>query len=169
MSELVSAPLTWSKPRLVELYRNPMSELSLNRLREVRRRSQDLLRFVDSDLRPFLHKGDKETFRRKPESLSIDKDVNVTTTCSCVMALALSNAFRQFYDVDSEESKAKDKARTIFTRLVDAPWMSSGLTANNAFSTTLVLRTYGFLKQEGLLELPDIKGKAWELHLGLTA
>jgi hypothetical protein len=85
------------------------------------------------------------------------------------MALALSNALRKFYDVDSDEGKAKDKACTIFKRLVEAPWMSSGLTANNAFSTTLILRTYGFLKKEGLLDTLDIKGKSWELHLGIRA
>jgi ATPase family associated with various cellular activities (AAA) len=144
-----------------------MSEITLKRLRNVRQRAQDLLRFVDADMRPFLHKLDKETFRRKPDSLSTDKDVNVTTTCSCVMALALSNAFRKFYEVENEETKAKDKACSIFNRLVEAPWMSSGLTANNAFSTTLILRTFGFLKGEGLLGLPDIKKKQWELHLGI--
>jgi SpoVK/Ycf46/Vps4 family AAA+-type ATPase len=144
-----------------------MPELTLKRLRDVRHRAKDLLRFADADLRPFLHKLDKETFRRKPESPSVEKDVNVTTTCSCLMALALSDSFRKFYEIENDEAKAKDKARSIFNRLIEAAWMSSGLTANNAFSTTLVLRTYGFFKEEQLLDLPDIKGKTWELHLGI--
>jgi len=138
-----------------------VSELTLQRLREVRRRAQDLLRFVESDLRQFLHGLDKETFRRKSESPSIKDDVNVTTTCSCVMALALTNSFRKFYEVENDQAKANEKASSIFKRLVAAPWMSSGLTANNAFSTTLVLRTYGLLKQEGLLELSAIEPKLW--------
>jgi hypothetical protein len=83
------------------------------------------------------------------------------------MALALSNTFCKFYDVENDDTKAKKKASSIFNRLVDATWMSSGLTANNAFSTTLVLRTYGFLKKERFLNLKNINRKPWELHLGI--
>ncbi len=143
-----------------------MAEIKLKELREIRRRAQELLRSVDTDIKPFLHQKDKETFRRKPESESIEGDVNVTSSCSCLMSLALSNSFCKFYDVE-DATKANQKAKSILDRIIDAPWMSSGLTANNAFSTALVLRTYGFLKQEGLLKLADIKRKAWELNFGL--
>ena len=144
-----------------------MAELELKRLREVRRRAQELLRFADTDLRYFLHEKDEETFRRKPESESIEKDVNVTTTCSCVMALALSNLFRKFFKAEHDPSAAKEKAQSIFNRLVKAPWMSSGLTANNAFSTALVIRTFGFLKEEAFLKLADFPERPWELDLGI--
>jgi hypothetical protein len=83
------------------------------------------------------------------------------------MALALANKFRKFYDVEKDSEKAEKKAHSIFSSLVNAPWMSSGLTANNAFSTTLVLRTYGFLKQDGLLDSPSVPPKSWELNLGI--
>ncbi len=120
-----------------------MSEVFLTRLRNLRERARALLRSALTDLRPFAK--DDGTFRRKPDSPSIEDDVNVTTTCSCLMGLALTNNFREFY------GKATVKeASAIFRSVVDAPWMSSGLTANNAFTTTLVLRTFGFLEEEGL-------------------
>jgi len=86
------------------------------------------------------------------------------------MALALTNNFREFY------GKATVKeASAIFRSVVDAPWMSSGLTANNAFTTTLVLRTFGFLEEEKLFGRQPALGdsaknewtKTWELHLGI--
>jgi ATPase family associated with various cellular activities (AAA) len=153
-----------------------MSEASLKKLRQLRDRATLLLENVQIDLAPFV-KSDG-TFRRKPDSPSTKGDVNVTTTCSCLMALSLTNTFHQFY---KEKYKEKYKnsflkgAGTIFKTLVTAPWMSSGLTANNAFSTTLVLRAFGFLEEEGLFandgnetsSLRDKAIKSWELHLGI--
>ena len=57
-------------------------------------------------------------------------------------------SFCEFY----AKSKVRE-ASEIFGRVVNAPRMSSGLTANNAFTTTLVLRTFGFLEEEKLLAL----------------
>jgi hypothetical protein len=146
-----------------------MHEVPLSTLRELRARARQLLKSIPSDLTPFA-KPDG-TFRRTPESLSKPDDVNVTTTCSCLMALALTNSFREFYKADP-----KHTALTIFRSVVSAPWMSSGLTANNAFTTTLVLRTFGFLEAEGLLRQNSAKAvpvgtdpmKNWELQLGIT-
>lgn len=157
----------WFKPQWGLVTLSLMPEPSLQRLRKLRDRAQVLLQFVKSDLTPFLHQHDRETFRRKPESPSNQDDVNVTTTCSCVMALALSNSFRSFYDCKNNESTAKDKASSIFGKLINAPWMSSGLTINNAFSTALVLRTYGFLNEDCLLDLNSIEDKPWESHVGI--
>jgi SpoVK/Ycf46/Vps4 family AAA+-type ATPase len=144
-----------------------MAEVTLQRLRILRQRAEDLLRFARSDLTPFLHKKDHETFRRKPESPSIRGDVNVTTTCSCLMALALTNGFRDFYQVQRDEAQVKNKAHSVFKRLMEAPWMSSGLTANNAFSSALMLRTFGFLMEKGFLNAAKVEKKEWELALGI--
>ncbi len=76
-----------------------MPEVNLITLRRLRERARALLRSTLTDLRPFA-KADG-TFRRKPDSPSIDDDVNVTTTCSCVMALAGTNNFRDFYKHNS--------------------------------------------------------------------
>lgn len=148
-----------------------MSEVSLPQLRGLRERASVLLRNVSADLRPFVKKEDG-TFRRTPESPSIKDDVNVTTTCSCLMALAVTNSFKEFY-----KAMPALTAPEILRSVVEAPWMSSGLTANNAFTTTLVLRTFGFLEAEGLLK--DESGKSspisedavknWDLQLGITA
>jgi hypothetical protein len=112
------------------------------------------------------------TFLRKPDSRRVEDDVNVTTTCSCLMALALTNSFNEFY----KAAKIKRDASTIFRTMVLAPWMSSGLTANNAFSTTLVLRSFGFLEEEDLFvdkkgseaTLQDESIKEWQLNLGIV-
>jgi len=109
------------------------------------------------DLNPFKHE-DGYTFLRTPDSKPITGDVNVTTTCSCVMALALTYRFRDFYRPNADRA-----AGEILTKLIRAPWMSSGLILNNAFTTTLVLRTLGFLKQHNLLVegVPELK-KRWD-------
>ena len=124
-----------------------MSEVSLNRLRDLRERATTLQKNILSDLKPFV-KGDG-TFRRKPDSPDLPKDVNVTTTCSSLMALALTKKFADFYNLSKIE--VETKASTVLKMLAAAPWMSSGLTANNAFTTTLVLRTMGFLVEQGPL------------------
>lgn len=146
-----------------------MPEVSLNTLRQLRTRARKLLGNVATDLKPFV-KGDG-TFRRTPESPANAGDVNVTTTCSCLMALALTDTLVRFY-----KENPKNTASNIFRLVIAAPWMSSGLTANNAFTTTLVLRTFGFLEAGGFLVAgsgkPDPIGtertKKWELHLGIT-
>lgn len=146
-----------------------MHEVPLSTLRELRARARELLKSVRTDLTPFV-KGDG-TFRRTPDSLSNADDVNVTTTCSCLMALALTNRFDEFY-----KANTKQAAPDIFRSVVAAPWMSSGLTANNAFTTTLVLRTFGFLEAEGLLRqksgepapIARDQTKNWELQLGIS-
>lgn len=133
-----------------------MSEVALKTLRELRDRALSLLANVASDLTPF---GKEDgTFRRKPDSKSPAWDINVTTTCSCLMALALTDRFREFYKAKEKDTAnvtesvtPERRAETIFSKLLEAPWMSSGLTDNNAFTTALVLRVYGFLRQEKLL------------------
>src|SRR4051812_31164397 len=110
----------------------------LQRLRSLRGRAEELLPSVAADLRPFLHPFDDVTFLRTPESERKKGDVNVTTTCSCLMALALTGNFQIYKSVAADPTKA-------FRKVVTAPWRSSGLVPNNAFTTTLVLRTLGFM------------------------
>ena len=145
-----------------------MSDVPLETLRELRRRAAQLLENVGPDLRVFLNK-DNLSFRRKPDSKSREKDVNVTTTCSCVMALALTNQFHRFYYPDPGKKDGSDDevARKILESMIEAPWMSSGLTSNNAFTTALVLRTYGFLKDCKLTDAVPPK-KQWDLELNLS-
>jgi hypothetical protein len=146
-----------------------MLEQHLKRLRNLRDRCAALSQHIKEDLLPFAKTVDG-TFRRKPDSYSPDGDVNVTTTCSCLMALALTNELPDFYN---HSIRIEDAVTSVFRALVKAPWMSSGLTANNAFTTSLVIRTLGFLKDENLLDLkyrlPDSHpfNKHWELHLGI--
>ena len=144
-----------------------MSEEALKKLRDLRDRTDQLLENLVSDLEPFLHEKDKLSFRRKPGSKSREGDVNVTTTCSCVMALALINQFHDFYFPQKKEGSDQEKAQDILTRLVNAPWMSSGLSSNNAFTTALVLRTYGFLNDYKLLAILQPPKKRWDLELKL--
>jgi hypothetical protein len=134
----------------------------LRRLRALRTRADKLLQHTDA-LSAFLNE-DKLTFVRTPESLRIKDDVNVTTTCSCLMALALTDQIGTVY------KNGAVGAANAFKKLIDAPWMSSGLTENNAFTTTLVIRTLGFLCEEGIVDRSistqsDLK--KWEIRFGI--
>jgi hypothetical protein len=147
-----------------------MAESLLMQLRGLRARADEQLRHVVADLSSFLHGIDHETFLRTPESNVIEGDVNVTTTCSCLMAIALTNRFPKIYAVPKGPALA-DKLTSVLRQVVDGPWMSSGLTENNAFTTTLVIRAYGFLVGEGLLDRKTVDKsirKQWELDLGIT-
>ena len=117
-----------------------MPEIDLARLRDLRRRADTLLQTLLSDLKPFRHDDEKKGFLRKPDSASDPDDVNVTTTCSCLMALALTRKIRDFYGESTDRTTSD-----ILKNIVAAPWMSSGLPENNAFTTTLVIRTLGLL------------------------
>lgn len=148
-----------------------MSEVTLRRLRDLRGRAVVLQENILADLEPFVNQDG--TFRRKPDSPVLDQDINVTTTCSSLMALALTKKFERFYGVG--KSEVEKKSTSIFRRIAAAPWMSSGLAANNAFTTTLVLRTLGFLVSEELAgnanespgSIVNEKQKLWESRLGI--
>jgi hypothetical protein len=167
-----------------------MSDLSLSRLRSLRSRANVLLDHLVYDLVPFVK--DDGSFRRTPTSSSTKGDVNVTTTCSCWMALAAANKFKEFFGKpfrlkhgksfaedaqqastkgaeSAKDAKSTDDAESAFKNLIDAPWMSSGLTANNAFTTSLVMRVFGFLKEEYILkqEAGSLQ-KSWALNAGLN-
>jgi hypothetical protein len=79
------------------------------------------------------------------------------------MALALTNKFKDFFKQDPFKGyftcEPDQIASQILGSIIHAPWMSSGLTANNAFTTTLVIRTFGFLEKEGLLSKTSDKSK----------
>lgn len=145
-----------------------MAEVSVEHLRRLRDRVRELLAKSDSDLVPFLN-ADKLTFRRKPDSEAREQDVNVTTTCSCLMALVLTKRLHTVYKSSDNPSETSD-AKKAFQLVVKAPWMSSGLIENNAFTTTLVLRTLGFLYQERILNNAEVESisKQWVAHLGIN-
>jgi len=92
-----------------------MSDMDLKRLRKLRSRAEVLLNSLVSDLTPFRHKLEAHGFRRKPDSDSIQDDVNVTTTCSCLMSLALPDKLEEFYGHESRKM-----VRNIFS--VDELW-----------------------------------------------
>jgi hypothetical protein len=76
------------------------------------------------------------------------------------MALALADKLDDVYG----KTKGLDEGAAIFKKLLEAPWMSSGLPENNAFTTTLALRLSGFLIQAQSLkpEALSEKAKFWE-------
>ncbi|RJP27480.1 MAG: AAA family ATPase [Candidatus Omnitrophota bacterium] len=143
----------------------------INRLRDLRNRVNTLSSTLSGDLLPFLHEKDKITFRRLPDSESKDNDVNITTTCSCLMALSQTNKLSEFYlkkiqeneksenkvgkrtSEREENERGREKGEKSFRKVFDyEDWRSSGLLKMNAFTTTIVVRTYGFLIDYGILE-----------------
>jgi hypothetical protein len=140
-----------------------MPDIELERLRRLRRRAAALVQTLVSDLKPFCHVQKMNGFVRKPDSPSDPEDVNVTTTCSCLMALALAGKLSEFYPPDGPPS-----ATEVFRKLLTAPWMSSGLAENNAFTTTLVVRTFGFLVESSSVSssvAAEVGVKRWEPQL----
>lgn len=132
-----------------------MDRTIIDRLRNLRTRAHDLGATIADDLKPFRHATDKLTFRRRPKDPSKTGDVGVTSTCSCLMALVMAGKWRDrdLYEDESKVSQALDS-------IMKAPWMSSGLDESNAFTTTLVLRAFGFLTQSATLRpllKPDVK------------
>jgi hypothetical protein len=136
-----------------------VSEIS--EYRALRERAEHLVKHLKDDLAPFW-RADRETFFRTPASTPAKSEVNVTTTCSCVMALALTGGFEAFFKNDK-------MAEALVKKLVGAPWMSSGLRLNNAFTTSLVIRAIGFLKQYKLLAkdfVPPVKDWCLSADIG---
>jgi hypothetical protein len=140
-----------------------MPDIELKRLRDLRRKAELLLSTLKEDLESFRHREPYSGFLRTPDSESLSGDVNVTTTCSCLMALALTGKLGELYGADFKEI-----AEQTFENLLEAPWMSSGLAENNAFTTTLVIRTFGFLVDSAAV-LPSNGEKLWESKLEIKA
>jgi hypothetical protein len=143
-----------------------MPDVELKRLRKLRERAQTLLTSLKSDLTRFKHDTEENGFRRKPDSESDPNDVNITTTCSCLMALALSGKLPDFY---GKESWLKTVG-SIFQNVMTKPWMSSGLSENNAFTTALVIRLFGFLREADAVD-GSAAGKysrLWEARLKIN-
>jgi hypothetical protein len=139
-----------------------MPDIELKRLRDLRRRAQELVATLDSDMRSFQHAIVENGFLRKPTSESDPNDVNITTTASCLMSLALAGRLPDLYG----RAKWKDAVTDIFKNVMAKPWMSSGLIENNAFTTALVIRLYGFLREAEALEGDDKDFlRRWEAHL----
>jgi hypothetical protein len=143
-----------------------MPEIELARLRKLRSRAESLMSTLTDDLRPFQSKFLSSGFRRKPDSQSAEDDVNITTTCSCLMSLAHSGKLREFYEDSTDQI-----VPSILSKLMEAPWMSSGLSENNAFTTTLMIRLYGSLVHAGIPEpscLLNLPLKPWEQRLSFS-
>jgi hypothetical protein len=124
-----------------------MSKDLVNKLRKLRSDAAELNRTLVTDLRPFLHSEDSVTFRLFPYKQSIKGDVTVGTTCTALMALAMNGQLEDFYG----KSFAVSSAKRSFGLVVEAPWSSSGLDDDNAFTTTLILRAAGFLTSHDIL------------------
>lgn len=101
---------------------------------------------LTDDLMPFLHANGR-TFRRRPELPSHPDKVSVTTTCTCLMSLVMANKLGTLYGKDFHR-----KTQECFRLVATAPWKSSGLSRDNPFTISLVLRTLGFLLEAGIFD-----------------
>jgi hypothetical protein len=88
------------------------------------------------------------------------------------MSLAHSGKLREFYEDSTDQKDSTDQiVQSILLKLMEAPWMSSGLSENNAFTTTLMIRLYGSLIHAGVLEpscLLNLPLKSWEQRLSFS-
>jgi hypothetical protein len=75
------------------------------------------------------------------------------------MSLAMTHNYKKFF---GEEYVTI--ATEVMKELIGAPWMSSGLLLNNAFTTALVIRVFGFMKQHKMLKSDfETPQKLWSL------
>jgi hypothetical protein len=118
---------------------NPLAQL-----RELRRRARQFHGTMVDDLKPFLHKKNKITFRRLPGS-DLDSDaVGVTVTCTSLMALATARRLGDIYDTPDGAPTGGEKAVDL---LLLEPWDSSRLDEGNKFTIILALRAAGILSE----------------------
>src|SRR4051812_22016930 len=118
------------------------------RLRELRRKALWLNETFSVDLHPF-HEGNG-VFRRLPTSAKPEGgDINASTSCTALMALCSNDGFDRFFNVKAKPKELPVRRHEltikVLQRIVESDWRSSRLKDNNAFTTTLVLRTAGFL------------------------
>src|SRR2546428_513069 len=106
-----------------------MSDDLIAKLRVIRQRAERLSQHLVADLRPFRHRVDNVTFRRRPDSDSKPGDVNVTTTSTVFMALAPRGKLEAVIGSDAFKGFAE-----TFARVVSAAWRSSELPDPNAFT-----------------------------------
>lgn len=124
-----------------------MPDLELADIRSLRADAVTLSKDQAKDLAVFLNLTDGLTFRRLPDQPSTRGDVKVTSSCSCLMSLTLSKQLHAVY-----EQTPKESAKRAFERIYRASWRSSGLGLNNAFSTILVVRTFGLLVEASVID-----------------
>lgn len=122
-----------------------MSTNSLDSLRALQKRAARINTRTIDDLQAFLHDGNKLTFRRLPTQESKTDEINVTSTCTALMTLTVTRKLYAFYG----DRAATRKPQDAFELAVKYPkWASSDLIDDNAFTTTMVLRTAGVLASE---------------------
>jgi hypothetical protein len=115
--------------------------IQMKQLRALRQRVEVLNDHFQEDLLSFL-KDDQATFSPIPEDKK-KADVSVTTTCTVLMALTTAYQMQEFYS--KALSPSTDNTEKAFTAAASAKWTSEDLKPDNAFTTTVVLRTAGIL------------------------
>jgi hypothetical protein len=120
----------------------------ITELRELRRRAREITRDARRDLVEFQQTDG--TFSTLPPPKG--EKIHITTTCTALMALI---AGRLLDPVCPKGDEQKNIA-TVFKRVVENPWKSEGLEADNAFSVAFVLRAAGFLLSEGKMTRPEL-------------
>lgn len=120
----------------------------LERLRALRKRANALHTYIEADFKGFLA-NDQLTFVWDP---STGKDsVSTATTCTGLMALASTKSLSKIYG-----DAYKERAREAFKLVLGAPWDSSGLKKDNAFTTILVLRTAATLASASVIDHDEL-------------
>jgi hypothetical protein len=117
-------------------------------MREVRRKADALNQSVADDHQPYRNAHFKGTYFRLPSKPPQEFDgVNVTPTCTAFMSLTLCGRF-------DERAQVLLPAESW---LLDAPWDTGKLPHNNAFTTTLILRSTGYLYRSGYLSDSELR------------
>lgn len=120
-------------------------------LKALRARAESLNGTVASDIKAFLHEEDRVTFRKHPVTLSKHGEYSVATTCTSLSALIINDALGDVYGNDAtEQNKHID---SVINYIMDDPWDSSGLPADNTFTAVIVLRAISKLLKKKYIDL----------------
>lgn len=135
-----------------------MSNDTLEKMRDLRRTSDQLRRTLVEDYRPFYK---RDTFFRLPtRPPKSAKDVGVTPTCTALMSFCLSEKADEFFETDGDLDALSKKLESQAKKLLAHDWITASLSQNNAFTAALVVRASSMLVNSNLMKansLIDIK------------
>src|SRR5262249_17327794 len=129
-----------------------MPDELLDAMRALRLRAQQLNRTVVEDYDAFRNPFAPDTFYRLPSKQPENKgDIGITPTCTAYMALALTGSLRKLFDTKTD-SELRGRLERGIEHVLSQDWPTAGLKQNNAFTTSLILRSVSTLMQTGLVE-----------------
>src|ERR1700730_294655 len=121
-----------------------MPEPAVDDLRLLRRRCRKLNELVVADYREFFDATRKHFFRLPTAPPTSSSPISVTTSATALMALGQAQQLEKVL-CPTDTSAVQEEVLSQLKLLLSAPWSSSSLPQNNAFTAAIVVRAAGLL------------------------